>query len=77
MGANTEGTFGDEETGYAEHARFDPGMETEGTRKRLEEVAQWKGEIDCLFSNLFWKTATQMYQHSSISLGNQVQVRLD
>jgi hypothetical protein len=53
-------------------------METEGARKRLEEVAQWKGEIDCLFSNLFfWKTATQMYQHSSISLGNQVQVRLD
>lgn len=54
MGANTEGTFGDEETGYAEHAGFDPGMETEGARKRLEEVAQWKGEIDCLFSNLFF-----------------------
>lgn len=44
LGANTKGTLGDEETGYAEHASFDPGMEAEGTRKRLEEVAEWKGE---------------------------------
>jgi len=44
LGANTEGTLGDEETGHVEHAGFDPGMEAEGPRKRLEEVAQWKGE---------------------------------
>jgi hypothetical protein len=72
VGANTEGTLGDEETGYAEHAGFDPRMEAEGPRKRLEEVAQRKGkEID---------VSSQMYHIMNTVLfnsGNQVLTWLD
>jgi len=45
VGANTQGTIGDAETGYAEHAGADSGVEAEGSRKGVEEVAEWKGEI--------------------------------
>lgn len=45
MGANTQGTIGDAEAGYAEHAGADSGVEAEGSRKGVEEVAEWKGEI--------------------------------
>jgi hypothetical protein len=73
MGTHIEGSFGDEETGYAEHAGFDPGMEAERTRKRLEEVAQWKGEIDST-TQLYHIMSNVLLQSCSC---NQVQVWLD
>lgn len=45
-------------------------MEAEGTWKRLEEVAEWKGEIDCIFLNPFGKqlfecTNTVLFHHTT------------
>lgn len=48
MGEDAQGTIGDEETGHVEHASPDSGVETKGTRQRLEEVAEWEGEIELL-----------------------------
>lgn len=45
MGTDAQGTLGDEETGHAEHAGFDSRVEAKGPRQRLEEVAEWKGQI--------------------------------
>lgn len=45
MGKDAQGTVGDEETGYAQHAGADSGVEAEGSWKGVEEVAEWEGEI--------------------------------
>lgn len=69
MGEDAQGTIGDEETGHVEHAGSDSGVEAEGARQGLEEVAEWEGKIGPLafergmggiiFSPSFSKT--QMY----------------
>lgn len=48
MGAYAQGQTGDAETGHVGHAGVDTGVEAEGAWKRVEEVAEWKGEIDGL-----------------------------
>lgn len=45
MGEDVEGTVGDEEAGYVEHAGVDSGVEAEGAWEGVEEVAEWEGEV--------------------------------
>jgi hypothetical protein len=67
VGADAEGTSGDEEAGYVEYAGFDPGVEAEGTWKRVEEVAEWEGEVGWLMDRALVKVFRLNFWQPSVS----------